>query len=53
MPKTTFKVTGDIEAFDRIDNFYKAMKRESIKMLTDWVIEVDAEYTEKKGEKPE
>jgi len=53
MPKTTFKITGDIEAFDRIDNFYKSMKREAIKMLKNWEIVVDAEYVEKQGEKPE
>jgi len=53
MPKTTITITGDIEAFDRIDNFYKSMKRESTKMLKNWEIVIEAEYSEKVGEKPE
>lgn len=52
MPKATFKITGEIEAFDRIDNLYRTLKREGSKMLKNWVIEVDADYTEKQGEKP-
>jgi len=46
MPKTSFKITGDIENFDRIDNLFKTMKREGEKLLKNWVIEVESSYTE-------
>jgi len=49
MPKATFKMTGEITNFDRIDNFYKALKREGEKLLKNWTIEVTAEFTESKG----
>jgi len=52
MPQATFTVKGSIADFTRLDNLYKSLKRESDKLLTDWTIDVDVKYTEKKGEKP-
>jgi len=46
VPRATFTMTGDIENFDRIDNVFKALKREGEKLLKNWTIKVDAEYTE-------
>jgi len=51
MPKAKFTITGEIEEFDRVDNLYRSLKREGAKMLKNWTIEVNAEYTEKEGEK--
>ena len=48
MPKAMFKITGEITEFDRIDNLYRALKREGEKLLTDWTIEVTAEFSETK-----
>ncbi|MBA7544817.1 hypothetical protein ES705_37178 [subsurface metagenome] len=53
MPKATFTISGDIEEFDRVDNLYRSLKREGAKMLKNWKIEVNAEYTEVEGEKKE
>lgn len=53
MPESTFIVKGKIEDFTRLDNLYKALKREGDKLLTDWTIDVTVTYTEKQGEKPE
>ena len=39
-------MTGEITAFDRIDDVYKALKREGIKLLTNWEISVKAEFSE-------
>lgn len=52
MPKAMFKISGDIEAFDRVDNLYRSLRREGEKGLKDWVIEVNVDYTEKEGEIP-
>ena len=49
MPQATFKITGEIKDFNRLDNVYKALKREGEKLLDKWTIEVTAEYTETKG----
>lgn len=46
MPRATFKITGEIAEFDRVDNLYKVMKREGEKLLKNWVIEVEASYEE-------
>ncbi len=51
MPKATFMITGEIEKFDRVDNLYNSLKREGSKMLKDWTIQVNVEYSEKEGEK--
>lgn len=50
MLKATFTISGNIKDFPRIDNLYRALKREGEKLLTDWQIEVDAKYQEKKGD---
>ena len=50
MPKCKFIIEGDIGDFTRIDNLYRTMKREGDKMLTDWTINLDIQYTEKRGE---
>lgn len=49
-PRTTFKITGDIDEFDRVDNLYKTMKREGEKLLKNWVIEVEATFSESEEE---
>lgn len=51
MPKATFTITGEIEEFDRVDNLYRSLKREGAKMLKNWVISVNADYSEVEGEK--
>ena len=50
-PTAMFKITGDIEDFDRMDNLYKVLKREGVKLLKNWKIEIEASYSETKGEK--
>ncbi|GAI65194.1 unnamed protein product [marine sediment metagenome] len=52
MPEATFIIRGSIEDFTRLDNLYKSLKREGDKLLTDWTINVEVKYAEKKGEKP-
>lgn len=52
MPAATFIIRGDIADFTRVDNFYSALKRESLKMLTKWTIDVEIKYTEKMGDIP-
>ena len=52
MPKAIFTITGEIEEFDRIDNLYRSLKREGEKLLKNWEISLNVEYTEKEGEKP-
>lgn len=52
MPQCTFTIVGDIVAFDRIDDVYKALKREGEKLLKNWTITVTAEFTEKQVPKP-
>ncbi len=49
--RATFTIVGDIEEFGRIDNLYRALKREGSKMLKNWEITVEASYEEKEGEK--
>lgn len=53
MPQTTFIIRGAIEDFTRLDNLYRILKREGDKLLSDWTIDVEVKYSEKKGEKPE
>jgi len=50
VPVCTFKITGEIDRFDRIDNVFNALKREGAKLLKNWKIEVDATYEESQGE---
>lgn len=50
MPEATFIVRGKIADFTRLDNLYKSLKRESDKLLSDWTIDVEVKYSEKKGE---
>ncbi len=52
MPEASFVIKGQIEDFTRLDNLYKALIRESEKLLSPWEIEIKVEYTEKKGDKP-
>ena len=51
MPKAKFTITGDIAEFDRVDNAYKAIKREGSKLMRNWIMTVNVEYEEKEGEK--
>ncbi len=53
MPQATFNINGNIEDFTRLDNLYKALKREGEKLLTNWTIDVSVQYSEKQGDKPE
>lgn len=53
MPESTFIIKGEVEDFTRLDNLYKALKREGDKLLTAWSIDVSVTYAEKQGEKPE
>jgi len=46
MPKASFKITGDIDDFSRVDNLHKTMKREGAKLLKNWTIEVLVNYAE-------
>ena len=52
MPRASFKIEGEITEFERLDNLYRALKREGEKLLKDWTIEVNASYVEKQDEKP-
>ena len=49
VPKAEFKISGNIKDFAQIDNLFRALKREGIKLLKNWVIEVDVTYTEESG----
>ena len=49
MPQAVFKVTGEIADIARVDNLFLALKRETIKALKAWKIEVNVEYTESEG----
>ena len=46
MPKASFKITGDIDDFNRVDNLQSAMKREGVKLLKNWKIEIEVLYSE-------
>jgi len=46
MPRASFKITGEIDDFSRIDNLHSTMKREGTKLLKKWKIEVDVSYAE-------
>jgi len=50
-PQCTFIIRGAIEDFTRLDNLYKSLLRESDKLLSDWTLDVEVKYTEKKGDK--
>ena len=50
MPDSTFIIKGNIQDFTRLDNLYKALKREAEKLLTDWQLNVTVTYEEKKDE---
>ena len=50
VPRTSFKITGDIKDFERLDNLYRKLKSEGEKLLDNWQIEMSAEYTETSGE---
>ena len=47
MPQAVFTISGEIEAFDRIDNLYNALKSQGSKALKNWEIKVDVSYSEK------
>ena len=44
-----FVIQGNIADFDRVDNAFTAIKRETVKLLKDWSITLSVEYTEKAG----
>jgi len=45
-PKASFKITGEIENFNRVDNLEATMKREGKKLLKNWNIEIEVFYSE-------
>ena len=47
MPKCNVTMTGEIQDFDRLDNVYNNLKREGAKLLKNWEIKIQAEFTEK------
>lgn len=51
MPASTFIIRGTVKDFTRLDNLYKALVRESSKLLDQWEINVEVKYSEKEGEK--
>jgi len=50
VPKAKFTIEGEIKDFTRVDNIYRTLKNEGNKLLSNWHITFDVEYTEKKGE---
>lgn len=50
MPRAVFTISGDITAFDRVDNVYNALKREGVKLLENWEIRVVLDYHESQAE---
>ncbi|MBA7642996.1 hypothetical protein ES703_50706 [subsurface metagenome] len=46
MPQAKFTINGDIKDFTRLDNLYVSLKRETIKLLEKWNIDVEVKYTE-------
>lgn len=46
-PRAEIKMSGDIRDFQQIDNLYRAIKREGIKTLKEWTLEVNVSYVEK------
>jgi hypothetical protein len=49
MPNCIFKIEGTVVDFSRVDDTYKAMKAQSMKMLKDWTIMLSVEYEESAG----
>ena len=52
VPRATFKISGEIDDFLKVDNLYKAMKTQGVKLLKNWTIEVSMEFTESETETP-
>jgi len=46
MPKASFKISGEIDDFSRVDNLHATMRREGMKLLKNWTIEVNVEFEE-------
>jgi len=49
-PITTFTIKGEVEDFTRVDNLYRTLKREGLKLLKNVEINISVEYIEKVGE---
>jgi hypothetical protein len=49
MPGLVFKIEGSIKEFNRVDDAFKAIKAQTVKLLTDWTISLNVEYVEKSG----
>ncbi len=45
-PQVVITLTGNIADFTRLDNVYKAMKRESAKLLKNWELKIDVNFQE-------
>ncbi|MBA7478795.1 hypothetical protein ES707_14223 [subsurface metagenome] len=46
MPRASFKITGEIDDFSRVDNLHTSMRREGAKLLKKWIIEVEVLFSE-------
>ncbi len=53
MPQATFTINGDIKDFTRLDNLYVSLKRETVKLLEKWNIDVNVVYSETEATQPE
>jgi len=53
MPQAVFTISGSIADFTRLDNIYKALKREADKGLTNWTLDAKVEYSEKQSDQKE
>lgn len=49
MPECTFKIEGKIKDFNRLDDAFKAIRLQTMKLLMDWKITLSVEYTEQQG----
>jgi hypothetical protein len=49
MPNCTFKIEGTVVDFSRVDDTFKAMRLQTLKMLKDWTISISVDYEEKQG----
>jgi len=48
-PEMSITLTGKIADFGRIDNVYTTLKREGMKLLREWKLEVNVTYHEEEA----
>jgi hypothetical protein len=49
MVNCTFKIKGEIKDFNRIDNVYASLKKQTQQLLEGWEIEIDVNFVERAG----